>query len=152
VQSFDSETIDATGLLIAPMGLLPHDDPRVLGTIEAVLKNLTTEKGLVYRYKGDDGLPSGQGCFFLCSFWLIKALALAERTEEAEKIFSNIINFISPLGLLSEEVDPESGRMVGNFPQAFSHVGVINSALYLGISRGRELAGTPLLGLERPEK
>ena len=152
VQSFGSEIIDATGLLIAPMGLLSHNDPRVLGTIEAVLKNLATEKGLVYRYKGSDGFPAGEGCFFLCSFWLIKALALAERTEEAEKIFSNVISFISPLGLISEEVDPESGRLLGNFPQAFSHVGVINSALYLGLSRGKRPAGPSLLGIERLEK
>jgi GH15 family glucan-1,4-alpha-glucosidase len=152
VQSFDSEIIDATGLLIASMGLLQHNDPMVLGTIDAVMKKLTTEKGLVCRYEGDDGLRAGEGYFFLCSFWLIKALALSERTEEAEKIFSNVIRYISPLGLLSEEVDPESGRLIGNFPQAFSHVGVINSALYLGISKGRQLEGPPLLGIVRPEQ
>ena len=72
---------------------------------------------------------------------------LSGRTEEAEKIFLNVINFVSPLGLLSEEADPESGRLLGNFPQAYSHVGIINSALYLGLSKGRQPAGPPLLGV-----
>jgi GH15 family glucan-1,4-alpha-glucosidase len=152
VQSFGSNVLDATGLLIAPMGLLPHNDPRISGTIDAVLKNLTTEEGLVYRYRGDDGLPAGEGCFILCSFWLIKALALSGRTEEAEKIFTKVCGYISPLGLLSEEIDPGSGRLIGNFPQAFSHVGVINSALYLGISKGRKYEGPEPLGMYRTDE
>jgi GH15 family glucan-1,4-alpha-glucosidase len=152
VQSFGSENIDATGLLISPMGLLPHNDPRVLGTIDAVLKRLSTGNGLVYRYEGDDGFPAGEGCFVLCSFWLIKALVLAERTEEAEKIFAGVLGYISPLGLLSEEVEPQSGRLIGNFPQAFSHVGVINSALYLGIAGGRKYEGPRPVGLHDTEK
>ncbi len=152
VQSFGSENIDSTGLLISPMGLLPHNDPRVLGTIDAVLKRLVAGNGLVQRYEGDDGLPAGEGCFLLCSFWLIKALVLAERAEEAEKIFSSVLGYISPLGLLSEEVEPRSGRLIGNFPQAFSHIGVINSALYLGIARGRKYAGPRPLGMFEAEK
>jgi GH15 family glucan-1,4-alpha-glucosidase len=147
VQSFDSDNIDATGLLISPMGLLPHHDPRIQGTIDAVLEKLATKNGLVYRYEGDDGLPAGEGCFLLCSFWLIKVLALSKRIEEAEKIFSNVLGYISPLGLLSEEVEPESGRLIGNIPQAFSHIGVVNSALYLGIAKGRKHAGPKLLGI-----
>jgi GH15 family glucan-1,4-alpha-glucosidase len=147
VQSFDSEIIDATSLLIAPMGLLPHSDPRVYGTIEAVLEKLTTRNGLVYRYEGVAGLPPEEGCFFLCSCWLVKALVLSDRLEEAEKIFANLIGYISPLGLLSEEVDPVSGRLIGNFPQAFSHIGIINSALYLGIAKGRKYAGPKPLGV-----
>jgi GH15 family glucan-1,4-alpha-glucosidase len=152
VQSFGSENIDSTGLLIAPMGLLPHNDPHVLGTIDAVVRRLVTGNGLVSRYEGDDGLPAGEGCFVLCSFWLIKALVLAERTEEAEKIFAGVLGYVSPLGLLSEEVDPRSGRLIGNFPQAFSHVGVVNSALYLGIARGRKYTGPRPVGIPEVNK
>jgi GH15 family glucan-1,4-alpha-glucosidase len=152
VQSFGSENIDATGLLISPMGLLPHNDPRVLGTIDAALKRLIDGNGLMRRYEGDDGLPAGEGCFILCSFWLIKALVLAERTEEAEKIFAGVLGYISPLGLLSEEVEPQSGRLIGNFPQAFSHVGVINSSLYLGIARGRKYEGPQPVGMPEAEE
>jgi GH15 family glucan-1,4-alpha-glucosidase len=152
VQSFGSENIDATGLLISPMGLLPHNDPRVLGTIDTALKRLVAGNGLMRRYEGDDGLPAGEGCFILCSFWLIKALVLAERTEEAEKIFTGVLGYISPLGLLSEEVDPHSGRLIGNFPQTFSHVGVINSSLYLGIARGRKYEGPQPVGMPETEK
>ncbi|MDA8103954.1 MAG: glycoside hydrolase family 15 protein [Nitrospiraceae bacterium] len=147
VQSFGSENVDATGLLIAPMGLLPHNDPMVMGTIDAVMKRLMTKNGLVYRYEGSDGLPEEEGCFLLCSFWLIKALVLSERIEEAEKIFSSVLGYVSPLGLLSEEVEPETGKLIGNFPQAFSHVGLINSALYLGIAKGRKHEGPKLLGV-----
>jgi GH15 family glucan-1,4-alpha-glucosidase len=147
VQSFESDNIDATGLLISPMGLLPHHDSRIQGTIDAVLENLATKDGLVYRYEGDDGLPAGEGCFLLCSFWLIKVLALSKRMKEAEQIFSHVLGYISPLGLLSEEVEPESGRLIGNIPQAFSHIGIINSALYLGIAKGRKHAGPKPLGI-----
>jgi GH15 family glucan-1,4-alpha-glucosidase len=111
------------------------------------MRRLTTKDGLLYRYEGSDGLPEGEGCFLLCSFWLIKALVLSERVEEAEKIFSNVLGYISPLGLLSEEVDPGTGRLIGNFPQAFSHVGLINSALYLGIAKGRKHEGPRPLGV-----
>jgi GH15 family glucan-1,4-alpha-glucosidase len=147
VQSFGSEDVDATALLIAPMGLLSHNDPKVQGTIDAVMRRLMPKNGLVYRYEGDDGLPEGEGCFLLCSFWLIKALVLSERIEEAEKIFASVLGYVSPLGLLSEEVDPETGRLVGNFPQAFSHVGLINSALYLAITKGRKHKGPKPLGV-----
>jgi GH15 family glucan-1,4-alpha-glucosidase len=141
VQSFDSNALDATTLLIPILGLLPFDDPRVQSTIDAVMKNLMTENGLVYRYKNEDGLPGDEGCFALCSFWLVDSLALSGRLAEAIEIFVNVLQLISPLGLLSEEIDPETGKMLGNFPQAFSHIGLINSALYIGIARGREHKG-----------
>jgi GH15 family glucan-1,4-alpha-glucosidase len=147
VQYFDSEILDATSLLISPMGFLPAYDAMVQGTIDATLKGLVTKKGLVYRYAGEDGIPGNEGCFFLCSFWLIKALILSDRIDEAESIFLNVINYISPLGLLSEEVDPETDRLIGNFPQAFSHIGLINSALYLGIAKGKKYKGPGLLGI-----
>ena len=148
VQSFDSDAIDATALLIPRMGLLPYDDPRVQGTIEAVMKNLMTEKGLVYRYKNEDGLPGDEGCFALCSFWLVDSLALSDRLDEAIHIFVNVLRLMSPLGLLAEEIDPETGKLLGNFPQAFSHIGLVNSALYIGIARGRKHKGPKPQGVK----
>lgn len=138
VREFDGRTLDAATLQIPLMGFLPADDPRVIGTIDAVLTRLTTPEGLVFRYEGEDGLPGREGAFFLCSFWLINALTLAGRLEEAEELFAKVLKFVSPLGLLSEEVDPQTGKQLGNFPQAFSHIGLINSALYLGIAGGKE--------------
>ncbi len=141
VQSFGSDAIDATTLLIPRMGLLPYDDPRVQGTIEAVMQNLMAKKGLVYRYKNEDGLPGDEGCFVLCSFWLVDSLALSGRLDEATNIFVNVLQLMSPLGILAEEIDPETGKLLGNFPQAFSHIGLVNSALYIGIARGRKHKG-----------
>ncbi|MGB9979783.1 glycoside hydrolase family 15 protein [Methanobacterium sp.] len=149
VQSFDSDAIDATTLLIPRMGLLPYDDPRVQGTIEVVMKNLMTEKGLVYRYKNEDGLPGNEGCFALCSFWLVDSLALSGRLDEAMHIFVNVLRLMSPLGLLAEEIDPETGKLLGNFPQAFSHIGLVNSALYIGIARGRKHKGPKPQGFKQ---
>jgi GH15 family glucan-1,4-alpha-glucosidase len=131
VQAFDSEVLDATSLLIPLMGFLPADDPRVQGTIEATLKHLTAN-GLVYRYIGDDGLLGREGAFALCTFWLVDALALSGQVEKSEELFLNILKYTSPLGLLAEEIDPASGHQLGNYPQAFSHIGLMNSALRLG--------------------
>ena len=146
VQSFGSKTLDACALLIPSTGFLPARDGRVQSTIEVVKERLVVKGYLVRRYDGDDGLPGGEGCFVLCSFWLVKALALSGRTAEAERIFSCVLEHASPLGLLSEEIAPETGRLTGNFPQAFSHIGLINSALYLAWAKGRTtapgLAGT----------
>jgi GH15 family glucan-1,4-alpha-glucosidase len=131
VQFFGSEVLDATSLLIPVMGFLPADDPRVQGTIEATLKHLTAN-GLVYRYIGDDGLLGREGAFALCTFWLVDALALSGQVEKAEELFLDILKYTSPLGLLAEEIDPASGHQLGNYPQAFSHIGLMNSALRLG--------------------
>lgn len=147
VQSFDSDTLDATSLLIPLMGFLPFDDPKIQGTIDATLKRLMTKDGLVYRYEAEDGLPGTEGNFVLCSFWLVKALALSNRVAEAEKIFNIILDYLSPLGLLAEEIDPKTDKQLGNFPQAFSHVGLINSALYLGVAKGKKHTGPKLIGL-----
>jgi len=132
VQSFDSEVLDATGLLIPLMDFLPADDKRILNTIDATLDRLTSDDGLVYRYDGEDGLPGDEGAFLLCSFWLVRALTAAGRLEEAEGYLENVIDFANPTGLLAEEVDPSTGNQLGNFPQAFSHIGLINSSLHLG--------------------
>jgi GH15 family glucan-1,4-alpha-glucosidase len=149
VQSFDeTETLDATGLLIPVVGFLPFDDPRVQGTIDAIDERLATDDGLVHRYDGDDGLPGDEGAFVLCSFWLINALALSGRVEEARDRFDRILDYVSPLGLLAEEIDPETGAQLGNFPQAFSHIGLINAALYLGKAEGQEQPSLDPMGTE----
>lgn len=133
VQAFGSQALDATSLLIPLMGFLPPEDPRVQGTIEATLEHLTTN-GLVYRYIGDDGLPGQEGAFVLCTFWLVDALILSGRVDEARDIFLNVLDYISPLGLFAEQIDPASGLQLGNYPQAFSHIGLIDSALRLGLA------------------
>lgn len=146
VQSFGTEDLDATGLLIPMTGFLDYEDERVQGTIEAVRKELTDEHGLVYRYHSRDGLPGGEGVFVLCSFWLVDALALSGRLHEAEQLFGKIIKYATPLGLFAEEIDPKTGQQLGNFPQAFSHIGLINSALYLACARGKKPMGPEPIG------
>ena len=149
VQSFDeTDTLDATGLLIPIVGFLPFDDSRVQGTIDAIDNRLVTDDGLVHRYDGDDGLPGEEGAFVLCSFWLIDALVLSGRTDEARERFENVLQYVSPLGLLAEEIDTETGTQLGNFPQAFSHIGLINSALYLGRAEGKEQPEIEPMGIE----
>jgi GH15 family glucan-1,4-alpha-glucosidase len=114
------------------MGFVRGDDPRMLATIEAIAERLTDERGLVYRYRAQsdvDGL-SGQpeGAFLICTFWLVRALALAGQTDRARDLYERTISYANDLGLLSEQVDPASSALLGNFPQAFSHIGLINAA------------------------
>lgn len=146
VQSYDSDVLDATNLLMPIMEFLPIDDPMVQGTIEKTLSELMTEDGLVYRYNGEDGLSGKEGAFILCSFWLVDVLAMSDRVEEAEKVFLNVLKHISPLGLFSEEIDPVTKNLLGNYPQAFSHIGLINSALYLGRAKGKKQMGPQPVG------
>ncbi|ELZ33885.1 glycoside hydrolase 15-like protein [Halogeometricum pallidum JCM 14848] len=135
-QCYDDDTLDATGLLIPLTGFLPPDDERVRSTVDAIREKLATEEGLVFRYKGGaDPLPGEEGAFVLCSFWLVDALAVTGRVDEAEAIFESVLDYAEPLGLLSEEIDAETGRLLGNFPQAFSHIGLVNAALYLAEAR-----------------
>ena len=148
VQYYNSNAIDATSVLIPQMGFLPYDDPKIQGTIDAVMENLMTENGFLYRYKNEDGLPGDEGCFALCSFWLVDSLTLSGRLDEAEDIFVKVLQQISPLGLLSEEIDPVTKSQLGNFPQAFSHIGLINSALYINIAKGCEHKGPKPQGLK----
>ncbi|AWB28326.1 glycoside hydrolase family 15 protein [Halococcoides cellulosivorans] len=131
-RSFESpELLDAAALRIPLVGFLPIDDDRVQGTIDAIRDRLTTEEGLVYRYEGRDGIAGGEGAFLLCSFWLVDCLAMSGDLREAEALFETIVEYASPLGLFSEEVIPQTGELLGNYPQAFSHLGLINSVLYL---------------------
>lgn len=138
-QYYGSRELDASLLLIPQMGFLPADDPRVVGTIEAVQRELCDD-GFVRRYPvpdggsqsvGGDGLPGGEGVFLACSFWLAHDLALIGRRNEARQLFERLLALRTDLGLLAEEWDTRRGRLVGNFPQAFSHVPLIDTALRL---------------------
>jgi GH15 family glucan-1,4-alpha-glucosidase len=150
-QAFGSPVLDATSLLIPKMGLLPHRDRRVRSTLEATLQRLT-EDGMVYRYLGDDSLPGQEGTFVLCTFWLVDALALSGRLEEAESLFARLLSRMGPLGLLAEQLDPRTGEYLGNYPQAFSHIGLLNSALYLARCKGKRHPGPELLGFEHSDE
>jgi GH15 family glucan-1,4-alpha-glucosidase len=127
-QSFESDQLDASNLMMAIVGFLPPDDARMLATIEAIERDLTDDRGLVYRYKADDGLPGEEGTFLLCTFWLAHALALAGKLDRARATFDRAAAYANDVGLLSEEVDESTGELLGNFPQAFSHIGLINAA------------------------
>jgi GH15 family glucan-1,4-alpha-glucosidase len=129
-RSYDSKDLDASLLLLAPIGFLKPDDPRYRGTVEAIERDLLVE-GLVLRYdslKSKDGLPAGEGAFLACSFWLADAYLLLGRRDDAEKLFRRLVGLANDVGLLSEEYDPRAKRHLGNFPQAFSHVALINTA------------------------
>ncbi|MFB7867503.1 MULTISPECIES: glycoside hydrolase family 15 protein [unclassified Streptomyces] len=139
-QSYGSQELDASLLLIPQMGFLPPDDKRVIGTIEAIQRELSTEDGFVLRYPtageeaGVDGLEGDEGAFLACSFWLADDLAMIGRVDEARKLFEKLLSLRNDLGLLAEEWDPRLQRQVGNFPQAFSHVPLIDTALRLTAS------------------
>ncbi|NRQ33383.1 glycoside hydrolase family 15 protein [Nonomuraea sp. NN258] len=127
-QAFGSADLDASALALPIAGFLPADDPRVLATVERVAADLTDARGLVYRYRGADGLSGQEGTFLLCTYWLAHALALAGQVERAREVFETATGFVNDVGLLAEEVHGESGELLGNFPQAFSHIGLINAA------------------------
>src|ERR1700691_2840060 len=114
--------------MVPLVGFLPRNDPRVLATVNATEDRLTDERGLVYRYLSHDGLEGREGTFLLCTFWLAQALAGAGQTARARAVFERAAAFVNDVGLLAEEVDPASGELLGNFPQAFSHIGLINAA------------------------
>ncbi|MEU5346213.1 MULTISPECIES: glycoside hydrolase family 15 protein [unclassified Streptomyces] len=139
-QSYGSKELDASLLLIPQMGFLPPDDKRVIGTIEAIQRELSTSDGFILRYPtsgGDenlDGLPGDEGAFLACSFWMADDLAMIGRVDEARKLFEKLLALRNDLGLLAEEWDPRLKRQVGNFPQAFSHVPLIDTALRLTAS------------------
>ena len=134
MQSFGSKRLDASLLLIPLVGFLPPDDPRVRGTLKAIEERLLVQNEFVLRYEtedGVDGLPPGEGAFLACSFWLVDNYLLQDRHEDARRLFERLLARCNDVGLLAEEFDPVAGRMLGNFPQAYSHVGLINSALSL---------------------
>jgi len=137
-QAFGSDALDASLLVIPLVGFLPPEDPRARGTVEAIQKELCYD-GLVRRYhthETRDGLPPGEGVFLACSFWLADALALLGRKHEARELFEHLLSLCNDVGLLSEEYDPAARRMVGNFPQAFSHLALVGTALNLSREGG----------------
>jgi GH15 family glucan-1,4-alpha-glucosidase len=134
VQSYGSKDLDASLLLLPTTGFLPPDDPRVRGTIDAIRRRLFID-GFVLRYDTHtcaDGLPPGEGAFLACSFWLADALLLCGRVAEARELFERLLDLRNDVGLLSEEYDTGAQRLVGNFPQAFSHIALVNTAHNLG--------------------
>jgi GH15 family glucan-1,4-alpha-glucosidase len=133
VQAYGGKELDASLLLLPVLGFLPPEDPRVIGTIEAIERRLMMG-GYVRRYdtvESDDGLPPGEGVFLACSFWLVDAYVMLGRLDRAREMFARLIALRNDVGLLSEEYDPASGELLGNFPQAFSHVALVNSAFNL---------------------
>jgi GH15 family glucan-1,4-alpha-glucosidase len=137
-QSYGSEMLDAALLQIPMVGFLPPDDPRVISTVEAIERELTLD-GLARRYEtesGVDGLTGEEGTFLVCSFWLADALAMIGATDRATALYERLLSLANDVGLLAEEYDPIARRQLGNFPQAFSHIGVINTALNLAELRG----------------
>jgi GH15 family glucan-1,4-alpha-glucosidase len=140
-QSFDSDELDAAQLLMPILGFLPATDERMRSTIEAIAGDLT-EDGLVLRYRNDeglnaDGLTGEEGTFVICSFWLVSCLAKAGEVERAEKLFEQLTGYANDLGLLAEEIDTANDEQLGNFPQAFSHIGLITAAYEIDKMRGR---------------
>ncbi len=127
-QAFDGDELDASNLMMPIVGFIDGDDPRMLATLEAIEERLTDEHGLVYRYRAEDGLEGEEGTFLLCTFWLAEARALAGEPAKAREVFERAAAFANDVGLLAEEVDPASRSLLGNHPQAFSHIGLVNAA------------------------
>jgi len=139
VQAYGSKLLDASLLLIPMVGFLPPEDPRVRGTLRAIEERLLIDGEFVLRYETEhagDGLPTGEGAFLACSFWLVDNYILQGRDADAHKLFARLLSRCNDVGLLAEEFDPLTGRMLGNFPQAYSHVGLINCALGLSRQKG----------------
>jgi GH15 family glucan-1,4-alpha-glucosidase len=145
-QHFGGDDLDASNLMMPIVGFLPADDPRIVATLDATEQRLTDERGLVYRYHtagGVDGLAGDEGTFLLCTFWLAQANALAGRVQRAREIFERAVAYANDLGLLAEEIDPRTGQMIGNFPQAFSHIGLVNAAYAIAEAEERGGAVVP---------
>ena len=139
VQAYGSKRLDASLLRMSPVGFLPPDEPRMRGTLRAIEEKLLTRGDFVLRYEteyGIDGLPAGEGAFLACSFWLIDNYVLQNPYDEARSLFERLLSRCNDVGLLAEEFDPLTGRMLGNFPQAYCHVGIINCALNLSRQKG----------------
>ena len=134
-QAFGRDDLDASVLMMPIVGFLPADDPRMRATIEAIADRLTDEHGFVFRYLNEDGLPGGEGTFGICTFWLAECLALAGEVDRARVLFDRMAGCANDVGLLAEEVDPATGELLGNFPQAFTHIGLIHAALAIAAAR-----------------
>ncbi len=142
VQAFDGDELDAAALLMSIVGFLPATDPRMRSTIEAIARDLTQD-GLVLRYRNDtgvnaDGLHGEEGTFVICSFWLAQCLAQSGEVDRAEALFDRLSGYANDLGLLAEQIDAANGELLGNFPQAFSHIGLINAAWEIDRARSKQ--------------
>ncbi len=136
-QHYETDALDSSGLLIPILGFLPFDDPRVASTVEATERELGHD-GFLYRYRSADGLKGGEGTFLLCTFWLIDNLVAMGRLDEAEELLKRMEGVANHIGLFSEQYDPEAKELLGNFPQAFTHIGYINSVVALRMARAEE--------------
>ena len=147
-QSYDSDELDASVLMLPLVGFLPATDPRIISTVAAIKRDLTRD-GLVLRYRaeegGVDGLPAGEGVFLACSFWLVEVLAMQGHRDDARALFERLLALRNDVGLLAEEYDPVAQRQLGNFPQAFTHLALVEAALALGDA-------PPLRWSERPRR
>ena len=140
VQSFGSHELDASNLMLLLTGFLPATDPRIRATVEAIADRLTDERGFVYRYRSEDGLEGEEGTFAICTFWLVQCLAKLGDVERAKELFERLAGFANDVGLLAEEVDPTTGELIGNFPQAFTHIGLVNAAWAIAQAEDAALA------------
>jgi GH15 family glucan-1,4-alpha-glucosidase len=134
VQYFGSQALDASNLMIPIVGFVPHEDPRAQATADRITDELSAD-GFVYRYvtDGADGLSGEEATFAICSFWLVECLARGGETERARVLFERLLAFCNDVGMLAEEIDPHTGELIGNFPQAFSHLGLIQAAIALDL-------------------
>ena len=129
-QAFDERGMDAALLRLPAVGFIEYEDERMIRTVDAIREELDFD-GLIRRYEGDDGLPGEEGAFLPCTFWLAEVLARQSRTEEAREVFDRAMQTANGLGLFSEEYDPRSNEMLGNFPQALTHLSQIEAAMAL---------------------
>jgi GH15 family glucan-1,4-alpha-glucosidase len=130
-QSYEDERLDAANLMLPIVGFIDGQHPRMRSTLDAITARLV-EDGLCYRYlDAPDGIEGGEGSFVLCTYWLIDAMILAGRKDEARELFERMLTRTTSLGLFAEEIDPATGEHLGNFPQAFSHIGLVNAAVSL---------------------
>jgi len=135
VQSYGSKVVDASALRLPMVGLIEATDPRMISTVKEIEKRLM-HGGLVYRYRGvSDGLRGNEGTFVMCTFWLMDNYVMQGRLREAEELFRHVISYRNDLGLMSEEIDAANGEMLGNFPQGFTHISMINTAVRLEAAR-----------------
>jgi alpha,alpha-trehalase len=130
-QSYDDDALDASNLLLPLVGFIPPDDPRMRSTVDRIIEHLTDVQGFVYRYLSDDGLAGSEGTWSVCSFWLVDNLAMQGRLEEARSLFERLLSYAGPLGLFSEEIDTRNNVALGNYPQAYTHIALINSVMNL---------------------
>lgn len=140
-QSYDDDTLDASNLLLPLVGFIPPDDPRMRSTVDRITEKLTNDHGFVYRYLSEDGLAGSEGTFAICTFWLVDNLAMQGRVVEARALFERLQTYAGRLGLFSEEIDSQTDVALGNYPQAYTHIALINSAVNLKKAEARMAEG-----------